>query len=108
MVDEHSLKKHVAANSSVAISSDQKNMQTIVNGNNARKKSLNIMSSVSESMDNVNLSDTESGQPVNSTHPHQIRGKHFSKLRCKNLSPLCTHRRQKIVNKNLDDGIYLS
>lgn len=69
------------------ISSDQRNMQMLVNGNNSsssssRKKSLtnNMSGVVNESMDNVNLSDTEvGGQSVNSTQPHQIRGKQFSK-----------------------------
>ena len=64
-------------------------MQMLVNGNNSssefakvRKQSLtnNMSGVVNESMDNVNLSDTEvGGQSVNSTQPHQIRGKQFSK-----------------------------
>ena len=79
VVDEQSLKKHVAATNSLNISSDQKNMQMLVNGSNSRQKVLTTISGVNESMDNVNLSDTEAGQSGNSTQTHQIRGKQFCK-----------------------------
>lgn len=73
------MKKHVAATGSMNVTSDQRNMQTLINGNNSRQKGLTTISGVNESMDNVNLSDTEAGQSGNSTQPHQIRGKRFSK-----------------------------
>ena len=81
MVDEKSLKKQVATANSTpgTISSEQRTMQMMVNGNTSnisRKKSLGNTPVVNESMDNVNLSDTEG---VTSSQPHQIRGKHFSK-----------------------------
>merc|ERR1719471_2324574 len=51
----------------------------MVNGNssniNQRQNSLSNTPGVNESMDNVNLSDTE---VVTSSQPHQIRGKHFT------------------------------
>ena len=83
MVDEKSLKKQVATAQSTpgTISSDQRTMQMMVNGNssniNQRQNSLSNTPGVNESMDNVNLSDTE---VVTSSQPHQIRGKHFSKI----------------------------
>ena len=53
----------------------------IANGTNNRQNSLsNTVPGVNESMDNVNLSDTEGGQTSNATQAHQIRGKHFSKF----------------------------
>ena len=81
MVDEKSLKKQVATANSTpgTISSEQRTMQMMVNGNTSnisRQKSLGNTPVVNESMDNVNLSDTEG---VTSSQPHQIRGKHFSK-----------------------------
>ena len=81
MVDEKSLKKQVATANSTpgTISSEQRTMQMMVNGNSSnisRQKSLGNTPGVNESMDNVNLSDTEG---VTSSQPHQIRGKHFSK-----------------------------
>ena len=54
----------------------------MANGTNNRQNSLsNTVPGVNESMDNVNLSDTEGGQPSNTTQANQIRGKHFSKFR---------------------------
>jgi len=78
VVDEKSLKKQVAtANSNVGtISSDQRTMQMMVNGNSSSvNRRLSNTPGVNESMDNVNLSDNEA---VTSTQPHQIRGKHFT------------------------------
>ena len=52
----------------------------IANGTNNRQNSLsNTVPGVNESMDNVNLSDTEGVPTSNATQAHQIRGKHFSK-----------------------------
>ena len=59
---------------------DQRSLQ-MANGTNNRQNSLsNTVPGVNESMDNVNLSDTEGGQTSNATQAHQIRGKHFSKF----------------------------
>ena len=78
-MDEHSLKKQVASNISGPNKTDQRSMQ-MANGTNNRQNSLsNTVPGVNESMDNVNLSDTEGGQTSNATQGHQIRGKHFSK-----------------------------
>jgi len=80
VVDEKSLKKQVATANSTpgTISSEQRTMQMMVNGNSSninRQKSLGNTPGANESMDNVNLSDTEG---VTSSQPHQIRGKHFT------------------------------
>ena len=93
MVDEKSLKKQVATANSTpgTISSEQRTMQMMVNGNSSninRQKSLGNTPGVNESMDNVNLSDTEG---VTSSQPHQIRGKHFSKRYLFSLSFINTY-----------------